>query len=60
MTPSGTTGPRALPFDSALVVAPHADDEALGAGGLIARLTRAGSAVHSPVSISGAARSRLF
>jgi N-acetylglucosamine malate deacetylase 1 len=35
-----------LPFESALVVSPHADDEALGAGGLIARLTRAGSAVH--------------
>lgn len=46
MTLPDTTARRALPFESALVVAPHADDEALGAGGLIARLTRAGSAVH--------------
>jgi N-acetylglucosamine malate deacetylase 1 len=32
--------------ESTLVVAPHADDEVLGAGGLIARLTRAGRKVH--------------
>lgn len=30
---------------SALVLAPHADDEALGAGGLIAKLTRSGARV---------------
>jgi len=33
-------------LESALIVAPHADDEALGAGGLIHRLARRGGAVH--------------
>ena len=33
------------PITSALVIAPHADDEALGAGGLIAKLTRGGARV---------------
>lgn len=31
---------------SALIVAPHGDDEALGAGGLIYRLVQSGAAVH--------------
>ncbi len=31
---------------SALVVAPHGDDEVLGAGGLIYRLVQSGAAVH--------------
>lgn len=34
------------PGDSVLAVAPHPDDETLGAGGTIARLTAAGIAVH--------------
>jgi LmbE family N-acetylglucosaminyl deacetylase len=38
--------PETLQLESALVIAPHADDEALGAGGLIARLRRQKCAVH--------------
>jgi LmbE family N-acetylglucosaminyl deacetylase len=36
----------AQPLKSALVIAPHADDEVLGAGGLIARLRRNGCSVN--------------
>jgi LmbE family N-acetylglucosaminyl deacetylase len=36
----------APPLRSALIIAPHADDEVLGAGGLIARLTRSNCLVH--------------
>lgn len=35
-----------LPFQSLLVVAPHADDEVLGCGGLMARMSRLGLPVH--------------
>jgi len=37
---------QSLQLESALVIAPHADDEALGAGGLIAKLRRQKCAVH--------------
>lgn len=33
-------------IDRALVLAPHADDEVLGAGGLLARLSAAGTSIH--------------
>lgn len=33
-------------LDSALIIAPHPDDEVLGAGGLLARLKRLGASVH--------------
>ena len=33
-------------LESVLVVAPHADDEALGCGGLLARLAGRGTRVH--------------
>jgi LmbE family N-acetylglucosaminyl deacetylase len=46
MSKSKQTVRQSLPFRSALVVAPHPDDEALGVGGLVARLTRSGRAVH--------------
>ena len=34
-------------FGKTLVIAPHPDDEVLGAGGTIARLADAGQAVHA-------------
>ena len=37
----------------ALVLAPHSDDEVLGCGGLIARLTAAGAAVHVGIVTEG-------
>ena len=40
-------------FGRTLVVAPHADDEVLGAGGTIARLSAAGGEVHVAVVTSG-------
>jgi LmbE family N-acetylglucosaminyl deacetylase len=49
---------RAYPFPPgrALVVAPHADDETLGCGGLIAEKTRRGDPVHVAVISDSAAR----
>jgi N-acetylglucosamine malate deacetylase 1 len=38
--------PSELRLESALIIAPHPDDEVLGAGGLLARLKRMGAAVH--------------
>lgn len=38
--------PLPLPRDGALVVAPHADDETLGCGGLLATLAAAGAPAH--------------
>ena len=39
----------------ALIVAPHPDDELIGAAGLIAQLVRRGTAVHVAVATDGAA-----
>lgn len=50
---SAFASPRADVFGRTLVIAPHPDDEILGAGGTIARLARAGHEVRVAVVTTG-------